>query len=80
VMMLFVMLLAATDSVSAESCIYISDSPWLNQMLLQYSCAGVFEFLFHVSISKWMVDLVMNANLRLCLRVALFLLVLFCHE
>jgi len=49
-------------------------------MLLQYSCAGVFEFLFHVSISKWMVDLVMNANLRLCLRVALFLLVLFCHE
>ena len=29
-MMLFVMLLAATDSVSAESCIYISDSPWLN--------------------------------------------------
>jgi len=52
---------------------------WI-MMLLQYSCAGVFEFLFHVSISKWMVDLVMNANLRLCLRVALFLLVLFCHE
>jgi hypothetical protein len=46
VMMLFVMLLVATDNASAESCIYISGSPWLNHDAFAVQLCWCFEFLF----------------------------------